>query len=79
MEKAKEKSNQRPVVLNYMKANEFITDEKAHEICGTNRMSSIISDLRKKYIIRTEMVNGINRYGNHCRYGRYYLEGEKAI
>ena len=60
-----------------MKTHEYITDEIGHEICGTNRFGSVISDLRKKYEIKTVMVSDVNRYGNPCRYGRFYLIGEK--
>lgn len=73
----KPKKNQRTVALEYMMNNDFITDEIGHEICGTNRFGSVISDLRKKYNIKTVMVNGVNRFGNPCRYGRYYLIGKK--
>lgn len=66
------------VCLEYMKTHEYITDEKGHELCNTNRMGSIIFELRKKHHIRTEMVDDVDIYGHHVRYGRYYYLGEIA-
>lgn len=70
------KKSQTSEVLKYMKSHKCIDDNVAHEKFGVNRLSSIIFNLRKKdYNIETVMVEGKNRYGNYCRYGKYYLRG----
>ena len=76
MAEKKIKVNQRTEVLKYMKSHRCITDEVAHEKFGVNRMGSVIHDLRKAgHIIETVMVSTKNRYGNNCRYGKYYYRG----
>lgn len=70
------KTSQRSEVLNYMMNHNYITAEIAHNLFGVNRMGSVISDLRDKgIIIDTVMVETTNRYGNPCRYGRYFYRG----
>lgn len=73
------KMNKRRAVLEYMMTHEYITDEIGHDITHSNRLGSIIFDLRKKYVIRTVMVDDVDIFGNPVRYGRYYLEGEIAV
>ena len=76
MEQKKMKVNQRTEVLKYMKRYNCITDEVAHAKFGVNRMGSVIYDLRKAgHVIETVMINTKNRYGNNCRYGKYYYRG----
>lgn len=70
------KKSQRTEVLRYLKQYKVITDEKAHEKFGVNRMGSVIYDLRQQgVLIDTVMVETVNRYGNPTRYGRYYYRG----
>ena len=78
-EKKKTKINQRTEALKYMKSHRCITDEIGHEKFGINRMGSVIYDLRKAgHIIKTVMVTTKNRYGNTCRYGKYYYVGQEG-
>ena len=78
MAKKQAKKSQTSEVLKYMSTHKCIDDNVAHEKFGVNRLSSIIFNLRKKdYVIETVMVVGKNRYGNTCRYGKYYLRGGK--
>lgn len=72
------KKSQRSEVLNYMMRHGFITSETAFTLFGVTRISSVISDLRDKgVIIDTVMVDTTNRYGNPCRYGRFFYRGIK--
>ena len=72
----KVKKSQATEVLKYMKQHKYITDEKAHEKFGVNRLGSVIYDLRKRgVLIETVMVETTNRYGNPTRYGRFYYRG----
>jgi len=44
---------------------------------GCTKLNSRISDLRRKgFEIKTEMVNGTNRRGEHVHYAVYRLEAE---
>lgn len=71
------KKTQTSEVLRYMKQHKYITDEKAHEKFGVNRLGGIIFNLRKRGVqIDTVMVESANRYGTLVRYGRYYYRGE---
>lgn len=73
------RKSQTTEVLKYMKQYKYITDEKAHEKFGVNRLSSIIFNLRKRgVLIDTVMVETTNRYGNLTRYGRFYYRGVEA-
>ena len=76
MAKAMKKS-QRTEVLRYMKSHKGgITDAKANELFGVQRMGSVIYDLRQQgVIIETVMVERTNRYGNYQRFGRYFYRG----
>ena len=70
------KKSQRSAVLGYMMNHEFITAEEAFTLFGVTRISSVISDLRDKgYLIETVMVEHVNRFGNPCKYGRFYYKG----
>ena len=73
----KMKKSQRTEVLKYMKSHKGgITDAKATELFGVQRMGSVIYDLRQQgVIIETVMVESVNRYGNYQRYGRYFFKG----
>ena len=62
------------VVASHLLKNRRITSAQAFEKYGITRLSSVISELRAKgYPISTEMVDGVNRYGNPIRCGVYRL------
>lgn len=62
------------LVAGYLLRYRKITCAKAYDLYGTMRLSSIISDLRKRgYPIVTEYVEKPNRYGMMIRYGIYVL------
>lgn len=61
-------------ILAYMESGNFITAEIAESKFGVHRLSAIIFELRKKYNIKTVMVDCKTRYGKTCKYARYFLE-----
>ena len=63
-------------VLAHLKANKAITPLEALEFYGSMRLGAIIHKLRELYIIETEMVDDIDRFGNNVRYARYHYRGE---
>lgn len=73
MENKVEKPSGTKDILEYMRHNAFITDEIARDKFGVHRLSARIFDLRKKYTIKTVIVEGKNRYGKTCKYARYFL------
>lgn len=70
---------QRFLVLEYLKKHKGITSIEAIEKFGATRLSGIIYDLRASGLnIKSEWESGINRYGNHCSYVRYYLKDNET-
>ena len=62
-------------VAKYLLRYRKITPAKAYDLFGTMRLSSIISDLRKRgWPIETEYVEKFNRWGQKIRYGVYTLK-----
>lgn len=66
----------REVVLRHFKTSKSITSFEAFSEYGITRLSAIIFDLRKKYIISDEWVEKTNRYGENVRFKRYIMEGK---
>lgn len=65
----------RSEIMKYMQTHDFITDEIARDKFGVHRLSDVIFCMRNKgHVVETVMVNGKNRYGNSCRYARYFLK-----
>lgn len=64
-------------VLKYLRKNGSITSMQAIEKFGATRLSAIIFNLRRNYIIDTLWMESVDRYGNACRYGKYVFKGEK--
>ena len=63
-------------VLAHLKANMAITPLEALDHYSSMRLGAIIFELRKKYIIETEMVDDLDRFGNNVRYAKYHFRGE---
>ena len=60
-------------ILDYIDQHGSITDNEARDLFACNRLSGRIYDLRALGIdIRTEIVQGKNRFGNPVRYARYW-------
>jgi len=64
-------------ILKYMKEcpDHSITSMDAFQKFGATRLSAVVFELKKKgYNIVTIDEEGINRYGEAVRYGRYRLD-----
>lgn len=67
----------KPRIIEYMKKHGGITSQDAFRELGITRLSARIKDLRDMgYDIRTLMIEGVNRYSESVRYGKYVLRGE---
>lgn len=67
----------KPRIINYMKLHGGITSMDAFKDLGVTRLSARIKELRDiGYDISTVEIQGINRYGEAVRYGKYVLKGE---
>lgn len=51
-----------------------ITTLEAFRDLGITRLSGVIFDLRKSYVINSKTERSRNRYGEKTSYSRYYLE-----
>lgn len=65
-------------VMDYMRQFGSITTLEAFRDLGITRLSGVIFDLRKKYVIVSRTERGRNRYGEKTSYSRYYLEEKRA-
>lgn len=61
-------------VLDYMRKYGSITTLEAFRDLGITRLSGVIFDLRKSYVISSKTEQSRNRYGEKTSYSRYYLE-----
>lgn len=53
-----------------------ITSLEAINMFGATRLSAIIFDLKDKgYIIIDRYEEGVDRFGNECRFKRYWIVG----
>ena len=65
-------------ILAALKAGKHLTNTTARELCGTERFSARIKNLRDAgYMIGDTWREGINRYGHKTRYKEYWLVREK--
>ena len=64
------------VLLRHFKTNRSITSFEAFAEYGITRLSAIIFELRKTYIIMDEWVERTNRYGEQVRFKRYIMKGK---
>lgn len=64
-------------IIDYMKSHKGITSMDAFTDLGITRLSARIKELRESgYTIDTIMMEGMNRFGEVVRYGKYVLKGE---
>jgi hypothetical protein len=62
-------------ILAHMKSKGAISAREAVDLYGCMRLAARINDLRRRGVaIKSEMVNGTDRYGLPCRYAVYSLE-----
>ena len=66
----------REVILRHFKIYRSITSFEAFAEYGITRLSAIIFDLRKVYIIGDEWVERTNRFGETVRFKRYIMKGK---
>lgn len=73
------RKTQTSIILDYLRevGDKGITSMDAFELCGATRLSSLIFSLRKQgYVITSEDITTINRFGNSCTYSKYVLVSE---
>lgn len=63
-------------VLQHLKDFGSITSWEAIREYGITRLSAVIFNLRKEYIIEDEYVQSVNRYGDNVHFKKYYLRGK---
>lgn len=67
--------NKTKLILEWLQKGRWISSQVAFVQFGTTRLSSVIFKLKKKgYPIKTQMVEGVDRFGNKVRYANYYLD-----
>jgi len=65
---------QKQAILEYLKTGKQISQAEAYELCGCQRLGSIICILRKKgYRIYNVKFEAKNRFGNYTRFSKYAL------
>lgn len=70
-----EKTTQEQVLLNHFAKYKTITSMEAFDLYGITRLSAKIYNLREQgYEIEMIWEEGINRYGNPVRWGKYYIK-----
>lgn len=68
---------QNNMILNHLENIGGITDAKAWELYGVNRLSARIKDLRGRgHDIETVQRTGKNRYGKAVRFAEYRMRKE---
>ena len=71
-------TNKTEEVLKHLKTKRSITSLDAIDLYGATRLSAIIFNLKKRgHNIECRREETIDRYGNTCRYGRYFYLGTK--
>lgn len=61
-------------IVAYIKEHGSITAREADRKLGCMRLASRISELRRDYIIKTEMVRVKNKDGSYSSIGRYTID-----
>lgn len=70
---------QEALIVKYCKENGSITAWEAMKELGIMRLAARIHNMRDRYSIFDEWVDGVNRYGDKVRYKRYYIIGELNV
>lgn len=65
------RTNKSRLILNYLKEGNKLNQLEATQKFGTTRLGSIIFGLRKKHIIKTNIINVKDKYGNNCEVAEY--------
>ena len=69
-------TNKTKKVLEHLQKHGNITSWEAITKYGATRLSAIIFNLRKNYVIATDIQSEIDRYGNNTRFAKYVYKGE---
>lgn len=65
--------------LEWFKTKGGLTSKEAFEELGNTRLSATIKRLREEgYTIASVGEEGLNRFGEKCRYVRYFLREENS-
>ena len=75
----KVQKNKTTEILKHLQVRGYITAREAYDLYGSQKVSSIIFNLRKQgYIINTVNCVGKDRYGHTCKFARYELIEDKT-
>lgn len=74
---AEQKMNKTLAVLKHLQEHGSITSWEAIQLFKATRLSAIIFNLNKRYLIVPEWCEGTDSFGNHCRWVRYVYCGER--
>lgn len=67
-------------ILNYLMTHKSITPINAFDALGITKLSTRISEMKDLgYIFIQEMDESLNRYGEKCRFMRYWLKEGATI
>lgn len=70
--------SQQAQILEYLKSHRGISQAEAIDAFGCYRLSARIKDLRDRgFYVSVIMEDGVNRFGRHTRYARYFLSGKQ--
>lgn len=69
-------TNKTQLVLEHLIEHGSITSWEAIEMYGATRLSAIIFNLRKHYLIETMIIEFVDRYGNVGSYAKYIYHGK---
>ena len=64
-------------VLDYMLKGKSISSLEAIEKFGATRLSAIIFNLKGQYDIKDYWETSTDRYGNPCKYKKYFIAQRK--
>lgn len=65
---------QRDRVLQYIKANKFITSYEAYKMIGCTQLATRISELKERgYKFKKERIKTKNMFGDPTHYDKYFL------
>lgn len=67
-------ASQQNQILEYLKSHRGISQAEAIDAFGCYRLGARVFDLKKKgYKVEVLMEDGVNRFGRHTRYARYFV------
>ena len=70
---------QKDRVLGYMHQNGSITAWEAFQNLGVSRLTNVIAEIKKEYVVESITRRKKNRYGDQCHFSEYRLSNEKKV